>query len=332
MFIMRYKSTLSPLGYELDAGDVLFKSPQKVMESGIFLPLDDYIDNNTKHTEWEKFPKVIMDAGRNAEGQQIIPISYTFPVIAYPKEIFDYTPDRLLSWTDMLTDPELAPFSVDLVNCNDYIEYPQGDPFYRYKEYFEFVIGQNVDYKEGKLLFTEEELLQRIKDVLALNSEDVYPEAEEGLLGIQHRSYSQPVTLLPLYSDDGGITARIDFYAAVNRNTDSPEEAFAVIDRLLSTEAQQNFKLYSEYLCPYMFEDFPMVDDLYKKGTPIRLHANEENYTEFSELHEQITHAHFMGETSVILNELLIQCASMPDITEQLVHEAYMNLQRRVRE
>ena len=88
VFIMRYKETAGTSGLNYDAGDVLFKYPQKVMESGLFLPLDDYIENNTKHTEWEKFPQAVMAAGRNSEGQQIVPINFTFPVIVYPKSVF----------------------------------------------------------------------------------------------------------------------------------------------------------------------------------------------------------------------------------------------------
>lgn len=332
VFIMRYIPTeYSGMGANLDSGDILIKSPQKVMESGLFLPLDEYIENNTQYTEWENFPQAIMDAGRNYEGQQIIPISYTLPVKIYTQEDFDYTPDRLLSWNDMLTDMELAPFAIDLINCHDYTV-SADQTYLSYPGYLEFTLGQIADYEEGKLLFTEEELLQRVKEILALNPEDVHPDAEEGLLGIKARSYTQPVTLLPLYSDDGGITARIESYAAVNRNTDRPDDAFKVIDTLLSTEAQQNYKIYSEYFCKDYFAGFPMNDELYKKGTELKLYANEDNYNELCKLREQITHAYFDGEPSELLDNLFVKCVAFPEDTKNYVHETYEDLQRRVRE
>ena len=61
VFIMTYQRTHGPMGDDMDAGDILFKSPQKVMENGMFLPLDDYIENNTQHTKWDKLPQAILD-------------------------------------------------------------------------------------------------------------------------------------------------------------------------------------------------------------------------------------------------------------------------------
>ena len=331
VFIMHYKRNGGAFGPELDTGDVLFKSPQKVMESGLFLPLDDYMENHTQHTEWDSFPQAIMDAGRNAEGQQLIPVAYTLPVIVYPRDEFDYTPNRLLSWDDMLTDTELAPFAADLINCH--FSQDKADIYaYNPAEYLEFTLGQTADYETGELLFTEEELLQHVKEILALSPEDTYPLAEENLLGTKTRAYSQPITLLPMYSDDGGVTARVEFYAAVNRNTDKPEEAFKVIDTLLSTETQQGSLIYSTFLCNYYDGTYPMNDALYKKDTLIQMHPNEENHKEFCALREQITGANFDGEISVLLSHLLTNCFAMPEQIEKFVHETYLQMKFRVRE
>ena len=331
VFIMRYIQTdFGGAGANLDSGDILFTYPQKVMDSGLFLPLDEYMENNTRFAEWEKFPQAVMDAGRNYEGQQIIPLTYTFPVLTYPRETFDYAPDRLLTWNDMLTDPELAPFAADLINCrSDYEEDAHGHFGAAYPEYLEFTLGAIADYEKGELLFTEEELLQHTNEILALSPQDTNPDAKESMIGVAVRSYDQPVTLLPMYSDDGGISARIESYAAVNRNTKRPEEAFAVIDILLSTEAQQNGKIYTEYLC--YASGLPMNEELDKIDTDQKMYLHEDNYKEICELQEQITSAYFDGEPTSILN-MLFDCASFPDQTEGIVHEAYIDLQRRVRE
>ena len=331
VFIMRYIKTAGLTGWELDSSEVLFKSPQKVMESGLFLPLDEYIENNARFAEWENFPQAVMDAGHNYEGQQIVPISYTLPVLIYPQNEFDYTPDRLLFWEDMLTDLELAPRMADLINSRDY--HTSADEVYTtYMDYLGFTFGKMVDYDKEELLFTEEELLQRVNEILSQNPEDVYTNAEECLLGTKERSDSQPITLLPLYCDDGGVTARIDSYAAVNRNTDFPEDAFAVIDTLMSTEAQQNFKLYSNYFCRNYVSGLPMNEALYVTGTNEKMYSNDENYYEFRELQAQITSAVFEDESFMLLSNLISDCLNAPDQTESLVHKAYEDLQRRVRE
>ena len=335
VFIMTYQTNVSATGHDMDSGDILFKSPQKVMENGLFLPLDDYIENNTQHAEWEKLPQVIMDAGRNYEGQQIIPLAYTLPVMIYPKEVFDYTPERVMTWSDMLTDPEISPYAADFINSYGYFGYNLGLRLGSgyLNPYLEFSLGKIADYETGELLFTEEELWQRVQEIIALPQEDVQTDAVDRLLGTKVRSYNQPITLLPLYSDDGGVSARIEYYAAVNRNTKWPEESFKVIDVLMSAEAQQSFHIYTDMMCAYYLGvTSPMYDELYKKDSMLQMYVSEENYNEICELREQITSAYFDGEPSALLDNLIQKCIAMPEQAEHLVKAAYEDLQRRVRE
>lgn len=215
------------------------------MESGLFLPLDEYMENHTRFTEWDKQTQGVMAAGRNDEGQQIIPLKYTLPVIVYDKEAVDYTPARVLTWQDMLYDSELSPYALDLANCVDYQYGAYGDdgetPHTQY--YLTYILGNLVDFESEELLFTEEELLERINEIVSLDLDDVYdvPEQDyysgvERFLSVKltNQSFNIPITLLPVYNDDGGVTASISAFAAVNRNTKRPEEAFAVIDILMS--------------------------------------------------------------------------------------------------
>lgn len=323
VFVMRYMPVAEADGFSIDSGDTLIKSPQSVMESGLFLPVDDYIENNTGLTEWNKFPKSIMDAGCNSEGQQIIPITYTFPVIIYPREVFNYVPDRLLSWNDLLTDPELSPYASDLLNC-------------RYMEFFwpclEFTFGQLVDYEEEELLFTEDELLSRVNEIISIDPNDTHGCIAEDFIGASIRSFVEPVTVLPWYCDDGGITARIDAYAAINRNTDRPEDSFAVLDFLLSTEAQQNYEIYSEYFYREGLGGLLMNEEFVNIETGEPLYQNEENYLSICELQKQITCANFDSNIGTLVSNLFSECALFPEYTDTYVHETYEDMQRRVRE
>ena len=81
VFIMNGASGSLEFGYD----DALFNFPEKNMEMGLFLPLDEYMENNTQFTDWSNQTGTIMAAGRNDEGQVIVPMTYTFPVLVYPK-------------------------------------------------------------------------------------------------------------------------------------------------------------------------------------------------------------------------------------------------------
>ncbi len=328
-----------------DSSMNLFEFPQKVMEAGMFLPLDEYMENNTRFTEWHKQTQGVLNAGRNKEGQQIIPLSYTLPLLVYEKETAEHTPNRELSWSDMLNDPALSPYALDLANCYDWDwSVAGGNGFTRY--YMEFILGALADFENEKLLFTEEELLERVNEILALDTDDRndvpeddnYSGVEETIGDLFMQSYNRPMTLIPMYSDDGGVTAMIDAYAAVNRNTKRPEEAFAVIDILMSKKMQQSTDLYMVYIMSSSF--FPMHEEIFQKDTPLNGNPDayilDETFKELCEVRGQITGANFSGRYRNVLNEeLLIRCRKAEEegsTVEAIVHEIYADLERRVKE
>ncbi|MBO5253386.1 MAG: extracellular solute-binding protein [Clostridia bacterium] len=339
---------------QVEETENLFEFPQKAMENGMFLPLDTYMENNTKYAEWDKLTQSVLAAGRNDEGQQIIPLKYTLPVIVYEKEQFDYTPNRTLSWHDMLNDPTLSPYALDLANCTDYDYSVYGNdgelPATQY--HLEYILGELADFKNEALLFTEEELLARINELLSLDRDDAndVPEDDsrsgvEEMLGsnLSANSYNQPITLIPMYSDDGGVTANISAFAAINRNTKRPEEAFAVLDLLMSKRVQQTNNFFTS---PFLLGDlrsFPMHEELFQEDTALSMeggaYMTPENLKELCEVRGQITGANFAGRTVQILKSLhydairLKEQQTADDLSvKALVHEAYENLEHRVKE
>ena len=117
VFLMRYTPYSGIDGNDYENTDFLFRYPEKAMETGLFLPLDEYIENNAELAEWDKLTQPVLDAGRNEEGLQIIPLNYTFPLLGYPKSEWEHIPDKKYTWNDMLENPELLPYSLDLANC-----------------------------------------------------------------------------------------------------------------------------------------------------------------------------------------------------------------------
>lgn len=344
LFLMTYLSTHYGVdGLDVDTIDALFKYPEEAMENGLFLPLDDYMENHTEYAEWDKFTAGVMAAGRNEEGQQIIPMSYSIPLVIVPKTEMDFTPTRLYTYHDLLTAPELSPYGSDMANCNhnDKEAGEYTEPSY-FGSYLAQTLGALADYQTEELLFTEEELLQRVLEILALDPIDQYTEldwAEEWFasLHLSKERYTEPMTMIPLYSDDGGVTATINTYAAINRNTQKPEEAFRVLDYTMSFSMQKKSDFHESFITSSM--SLPMHEDLLRDEehwlSSIQYYMTPENYAELCEVRDQITGAHFDSELTAILSDVLSSCAHAEyfgKTAEEVVHEAYENMQRRLRE
>ena len=63
----------------------LFPIPEKAMQEGVFLTLDEYIEN-AELGDWDNLTQPVLEAGRTEEGQQLVPMMYTLPVTIYSKE------------------------------------------------------------------------------------------------------------------------------------------------------------------------------------------------------------------------------------------------------
>ena len=349
VFIMSYIVYSGKLGAKIDETGCVFNYPQKAMEYGYFLPLDELIENNTVLTEWDKLTQPVLEAGRNWEGQQIIPLSYTLPLLCYPKAVWEHVPDKEYTWNDMLTNPAFLPYLLDLANCGSSLTYIDVDStrkteFWPSSDYLKYIMGEFADFENEELGFTEEELLKCISDIQALEKIDYYEEvadAQELYVGpmLSEIDQNKAMTYLPIYNIDGGVTAHIEKYAAINRNTEKAEEAFKVIDLLMSKEVQRFGNIYHEFV--YSFDTVPMHEDLFQESEPIggySYYLKEENYEAFCKVRRQITCANFESEGTNMLSDLMGQCISEGYLEfeektlEQAVHETYEEMQRRLRE
>ena len=361
VFIMRYTPywTLAEGGLmknDYEGTDCLFKYPEKAMVNGLFLPLDEYIENNSELTEWDKLTQPVLDAGRNEEGLQIVPLNYTIPVLCYPKTEWEHVPDKKYTWNDMLKNPELLPYSLDLANCgrleSAVIDGERMEYWSPYSDYMHRILGNLADYENETLCFTEEELLTCVNEILALEQKDAFEEvdtAKEVRVGasVSADTYNKPVTLLPLYNRDGGITAYIDTFAAVSRNSKRPDEAFKVIDLLMSKNMQREGFLYIRGILLQEYNSIPLHEDIFSESNPL-LGAGDymtaENYEAFCKVREQITAANINSEITAMLEDMLSACFErerfkdtetahlFPQTVEEIVHETYEHMERRMKE
>ncbi len=270
-------------GYDAGPDDMpFFKFPVQAMSNRIFLPLDDYIEE-AGNIDWDSMQPVVMEAGRNQEGQQIVPLSYTFETA-----IFDgsYTPEAKfpMTWQQMTEDP---------------------DPNIRAASYGHMynIIGTLADYSKDAPAFTEEELLgwvtkqydtwqtvpKEYRDVKCIMM-------DQGYLSDLDENFSlggkEEYTMIPLCNISGGVTASITTFAAINRNARYPDEAFKVIEYLLDPEVQQTSTLFQ-----FCTQGLPVYTGTGNSDTPSgsRWQMNEANYKAVTEIQEMINVANFPG-------------------------------------
>ena len=227
-------------------GTPLFPFPRQAMKNRLFLPLDGYIAK-AQYMEWDHLLPSVMEAGANEEGQQLLPLLYRLPIILLPAEAYPVQQPLPKTYQEMLDSSDPA------------IQFVTGD-FGMYSDIF----GELIDYGKEEPTFTEEELVEVTKahiDFTSRRQAGEFPDYsffwEEGGMyatnedilytnwfGATTNSVDQPIdavnyTLVPICNQEGGVTATITEFMAVNRNTEVPGQAFLVADYLMSDKVQK---------------------------------------------------------------------------------------------
>lgn len=281
----------------------MFPIPEQMIERNVFLPLDEYIEK-AQFAQWDRLTPKVMEAGRGSEGQILAPIAYTLPLSCYKADEYQHTVSKELTWQNMLDD---GSGMLRQAGCFGIAGSPMWDNTSN-------VFTQLADYKEEKLLFTEDELLELIEQELVLRSEsnsgewDGHPTCYQGNMSsnftpthyssdmqfsTEYLSGNVPMTMVPLYNMEGGVTAKVSTFAAINRNTKKAGEAFFVLDYLLSKDAMEHSQFY-EWI---IRGGDTMVMDMDIGQEEHRLFGTnamcQENLDQFDNLREAITSVSF---------------------------------------
>ena len=152
---------------------------------------------------------------------------------------------------------------------------------------------------------------------------------------ISSKGYNVPITILPMYSDDGGVTVSVSHYAAINRSTKHPEKAYTVIDLLMRERTQLNSKLFSIIFCGG--SAIPLNNNAYHPDYPVNnsYSLKDTSLQELTDIKEQITAVNFQTYLSSEIDILLYKCEDAWEQNEpidEIVHEVYEEMQRRLRE
>lgn len=298
-----------------------FNYPEQAMRNNLFLPLDGYIAG-AEHMEWDKMNPAVMAAGSYGGKQLILPIKYQFNVTCFDPET---------------VSGELAQ-EYSALPTMEYTLNPDAD----YTDMLSY-FGQPADYNNDIPSFTEDELLD-----LALSGFGTAQKTRDGyfagLLEAGNNAFlSGPVnqflfnnaspnelpayTMLPSYNRDGGVTASISCFAAVNINTAYPDEAFKVLDRMLSEDVQQNFYLTNSVSGVSVYDELGTVD---KRNGPSGWWMSDANYESFCAVREQINAVRFYSlldrETMFTLGNACLAEDATEDSVKAAAHKAFTTM------
>lgn len=314
----------------IEGHPVLFENVEKAMQSEIFLPLDDYMEQ-AQYMHVDAFNPVVFNAGKTDEGQLVLPIYYGYFVGA----ILDNDETSL----------ENMPDSWDaLVNHKDFAFENNGIP--PLAERFFDVLGKYVDYKSHMLLYTEDEILARVQEVI-LYEQNRYPLEWDndaimrgGLYSVLHDlmlKKNEKYKFYAIPSVDGGITANISMYAAISRSTPWPDEAFSIIDMLFSDAVMmgEGFevgeKIYGNLIFMPMALDSILIHEAASRST---FDLSNENLEALNDLNSKITNVRFYSDLDKDLLEMYDECSYARDASEQreIVSQIYNRMKMKLAE
>lgn len=211
----------------------VFPNVPEAMNNGIFLPLDEYIEDSEVFSA-EDYIRPIFEAGRTQRGQMVVPLLYDLPMVIVDKSLTDKLGRNTITLDELLVCGDDAALSRSASTIS----------FDRTSYFF----PELADYSTGNLNLTQEELRNYFDDISAVTRKaneienfeyHAYYELSEEYNIFMNFSeytlsdlskYSEELAPLIITNNDGKYTAKITAFAAIGANTEHPEEAFKVLE------------------------------------------------------------------------------------------------------
>lgn len=308
--------------------DLIFPYPEKSARNGIFLNLDKLMERS-QFTDWSQQVQTVLNAGKTDKGQYLIPLTYQFYMTCFLKEDVSHTPGTGITWEQMAASDDI----IDKASLCF-----RGGPEQKMESTGDSTLhntlGKLADYDKEELLFTAGQLKERIHRHFELMDEadsggfDDAPVYYQSLVGpgftMGAASYythtdtvdeSTPLTYIPLYSRDGGVTAAVRSYAAISAGSKHKEEAFFVLDYLMGLDSQQGEGFYNSFLAGAgTFQGFPMDSRLMSEEYPVsaaggtKWSLTPENFEGLCAVRDSITAVNFFDTVTFGLYNLESDC------------------------
>lgn len=324
----------------VDYGETnLFPYPQSAMRDGRFLELNEYIDH-ASYMKREELTESVLRCGQMDGQQLLLPMSYSFSSSVFLREDVP-VPEEALSWEQCAKsdDPVLVysagstiySFGALPMIFGTCVDPENGELTFTLEELQETtasaleaswadrtglpqgvrsMLGVWRDYGGAAATTVPGE-----EDNLVIKHITSY--YESGLLGSSparaHGEHDEVLTHLPFPNRDGGVTALISAFTAVNANTKYPDDAFTVLDYLFSKKCQAEGELVEDSLTLYVnVGGFPLLDEagfsschLYQRW------INDESFEDLRRVRDRINAACFWTPIEYQLTMLYIECDSI---------------------
>lgn len=303
----------------------LFPYPRALMDRNMFLPLDEYMED-AEFLDLDQLYSQIMEAGRGEKDQQLLPLGWTTVAGLFDKEEYTLAEELPMTWDQMLQSQDPGVQRA----CWDWE--------------FGGSLGVLADYDKDVPSFTLEELSAQLEGALK-NLERRGAGEFDGVMGICGEFLGKPnpshicskspdFIMIPQYNRDGGATAYITAFGAVNANTEYPKEAFQVLDCLYSREAQQKSGLFSWIsglpVRKDLLNEDGKVEEPFELGSKTykKWYMSQWNYQQLQSLAEQVNAVDFFNPMYQELTDLWSEYQREEDPGERrkLTEEHYTTL------
>lgn len=319
----------------------LFKFVEKKMEDSIFLPLDAYIEK-AEFMDTSRMQPAVLNGGKNTKGQQmLIPLRYTFPAAIFPAAEVELDLSKSYSLENMIdgSNPVLTAALASWWN--------EEGTFTGLSS----ALGRKADYKKETLAVSQDEFRDIIHQLLGFNGkidENGFEDIKKGIaqtdlwlyqLAISNKKWGrQPVAFIPFFNRQGGVTAKVRDFIAVNGNSKNPAGAFWIVDYITGEEQFLSSELHM-YLNSH---GLPIYDELMQEATMLPYHKDNgakkdpSNYIYFenrdwqalTSARDKIDSADFPSELDVELDLLFYKLEEAEDTSEQdkIIDDCYKKM------
>lgn len=312
-----------------------FVNPEKAMYADVFLPLDSFFEQ-TEYSNPENWNQKILQAGKSDEGQMVLPLTYHYQQSAFRKADLKNVNNIPTSWDQLRRCEESV------------INKSMSHQAYSFLPLF----GKIADYREKRILFSENELQRWAQEATEyiLTSEKIEKDVVDNVFQNiwadpnfydNLASAQEEMIICGFPNIDGGVTAVIDLYVAVNKNTKLRKEVFRFLDLLFSDEIllgsgiKVDEKWYGNTF-NYRISDRRLIDN---RWLSIRYpNLSEEDLMSLKESDEQISAVCFYSDLEKELYEMFqLYMKSYfqnedNDVREKIVSKTYETLNMKVLE
>lgn len=258
----------------------------------------------------------------------VLPMFYSLPMA----KVYD-TDSLPQSWDEMLKSGESS------------VQRAYAQALYNLS-FRDIVFGQIADNPGEEMLITEEALTQRVREACELakkhdiDQPGVYLPLPESSKFDQWASSGMTSKYTPFYNVDGGITARVNTYCAISSKTAHPNEAFALVDMLMSKEFLSLERFWEEFgenerMDLYLFgkasgrNGQPVYQDIGTRERPFAYldPYGEEEFQAISQFRGQVTCAYLPSNVDQEAEDLFKSCLDDEEKLDSLVKKAYTTMQ-----